>query len=167
MYKLDPITPRVRAMREKYRNTKPEICTARYRLITEFYMQHPELEGILKRAANFKNICENIPVRIDEGEVIVGAQSGKYRATAIYPENSAVWIKEEFESRLVSTRDIDPYILSEEDRAYVLDTIDFWIKESLSGKIMNFMPDYLKEHGMNRSQCTACSGITDSSAAHP
>ena len=149
MYKLEPITPRVAAMREKYRETKPEICTARYRLITEFYMAHPELEGILKRAYNFKNICENIPVRIDDGELIVGAQSGKYRATAIYPENSAVWIKEEIESRLVSTRDIDPYIISEADREYVLSTIDFWLKECLSGKIMTYMPEHLKQHAMN------------------
>jgi formate C-acetyltransferase len=104
MYQLDPITARVAAMRAKYRDTKPEICTARYRLITEFYMQHPELEGILKRALNFQNICENIPVRIDDGEVIVGAQSGKYRASAMYPENSAIWIQEEVESRLISTR---------------------------------------------------------------
>jgi formate C-acetyltransferase len=149
MYKLDPMTPRVAAMRERYRETKPEICTARYRLVTEFYMAHPELEGILKRALNFKNICENIPVRIDDGEIIVGGQSGKYRATAIYPENSAIWIKEEIESRLVSTRDIDPYIISEEDRDYVLSTIDFWMAECLSGKIMNFMPEYLKEHALN------------------
>ncbi len=149
MYKLDPITPRVAAMREKYRSTQPEICTARYRLITEFYMAHPELEGIIKRALNFKNICENIPVRIDDGEIIVGAQSGKYRATAIYPENSAVWIKEEIESRLVSTRDVDPYIISEEDREYVLSTIDFWLAECLSGKIMSYMPEYLKDHALN------------------
>ena len=149
MYKLDPITPRVAAMREKYRSTQPEICTARYRLLTEFYMAHPEMEGILKRALNLKNICENIPVRIDDDEIIVGGQSGKYRATAIYPENSAAWIKEEIESGLVSTRDIDPYIISEEDRAYVLSTIDFWLTECLSGKIMNYMPAYLKEHGLN------------------
>ena len=149
MYQLDPITARVAAMREKYRETKPEICTARYRLITEFYLSHPELEGILKRALNFKNICENIPVRIDDGEIIVGGQSGKYRATAIYPENSAVWIKDEIESRMVSTRDIDPYIISEEDRDYVLSTIDFWLKECFSGKIMAYMPENLKQYALN------------------
>ena len=44
-------------------------------------MQNPDMTGILKRAKNFKNICENIAVRIDDGEVIVGAQSAKYRAT--------------------------------------------------------------------------------------
>jgi formate C-acetyltransferase len=121
-------------MREKYRSTQPEICTARYRLITEFYTEHPEMEGILKRAKNFKNICENIPVRIDDGEVIVGAQSGKYRAAALYPENSVDWLKEELGNRRLSTREIDPYIISEEDREFVLSTIDFWAKECMSAK---------------------------------
>ena len=68
MYTLKPVTERVQKMREKYRTTQPEICISRYRLVTEFYMQHPELTGILKRAQNFKNICENIAIRIDEGK---------------------------------------------------------------------------------------------------
>ncbi|MDR1821673.1 MAG: hypothetical protein LBQ91_04460 [Oscillospiraceae bacterium] len=133
-YTLKPISDRVVAMREKYRSTQPEICIARYRLITEFYTQHPEMEGILKRAKNFRNICENIPVRIDDGEVIVGAQSGKYRAAALYPENSVDWLKEELGNRRLSTREIDPYIISEEDREFVLSTIDFWAKECMSAK---------------------------------
>ena len=87
MYKLKPLTDRVRKMREKYRDTQPEICLSRYKLITEFYMNNPQLEGILRRAKNFKNICEHIAIRIDDGEVIVGAQSSKYRACALYPEN--------------------------------------------------------------------------------
>jgi formate C-acetyltransferase len=43
MYTLKPITERVRKMREKYRDTQPEICTSRYRLITEFYMRNPDM----------------------------------------------------------------------------------------------------------------------------
>jgi formate C-acetyltransferase len=134
MYQLKPITDRVASMREKYRDTKPEICTARYRLVTEFYMENPDMTGILKRAKNFKNICEKIPVRIDDGEVIVGAQSSRYRATALYPENSVQWLKDEVESRYISTRTIDPYILSEEDRDYILFTVNFWLKECMSAK---------------------------------
>jgi formate C-acetyltransferase len=130
-------------MREKYRETKPEICTARYRLITEFYMQNPDMTGILKRAKNLQNILYNIPVRIDKGEVIVGAQSAKYRACALYPENSVRWLKEEVESRFISTREIDPYILSEEDRDYILSTIDFWMKECMSAKTdANMLDEY-------------------------
>ena len=134
MYTLKPITVRVAKMREKYRDTAPEICTARYRLITEFYMANPDMTGILKRAKNLRNILYNIPVRIDDGEVIVGAQSGTYRACALYPENSVRWLKEEVENRFISTREIDPYILAEEDRDYILSTIDFWMKECMSAK---------------------------------
>ena len=134
MYTLKPVTERVIKMRAKYRDTMPEICTSRYRLITEFYMNNPDMTGILKRAKNFKNICEHLAVRIDDGEVIVGAQSGKYRATALYPENSVQWLKDEVESRMISTRTVDPYILSEEDRDYILSTVDFWLKECMSAK---------------------------------
>ena len=134
MYTLKPVTERVRKIREKYRETMPEICTARYRLITEFYMEHPELTGITKRAKNLRNILCNIPIRIDDGEVIVGAQSAKYRAAALYPENSCQWLKDEVESRFICTREIDPYILAEEDRDYILGTIDFWLKECMSAK---------------------------------
>lgn len=134
MYTLKPITERVAKMRDKYRETLPEICTARYKLITDFYLQNPDMTGILKRAKNLRNILEHIPVRIDDGEVIVGAQSSKYRACALYPENSVNWLKEEVESRYICTREIDPYILAEDDRDCILSTVDFWMKECMSAK---------------------------------
>ncbi len=166
MYKLKPISERVAAMREKYRTTQPELCIARYRLITEFYMAHPELEGVLRRAKNFRNICENIPVRIDDGEVIVGAQTAKYRAAAIYPENSVDWLKTEVESRYISTRDLDPYILAEEDRAYILDTIDYWMKECQSAKTDAQIIDEYFEHAGNGVLMFGASGHSPYPVGH-
>ena len=148
MFKLKPVTERVAKMREKYRNTQPEICTSRYRLVTEFYMQNPDVTGILKRAKNYKHICEHIAIRIDEGEVIVGAQSAKYRAAALYPENSIHWLLEELKNDFISTRDIDPYIISQEDKEYILSTGDFWLKECMSAKTDAYIPDgYFKYVG--------------------
>jgi len=166
MYTLKPISERVAKMRDKYRNTKPEICTARYRLVTEFYMQNPDLTGILKRAKNFKNICEKIPVRIDEGEVIVGAQSAKYRACALYPENSIDWLLEEVRSGFISTRDIDPYIISEEDREYILSTGDFWLKECMSAKTDAYMPDGYLAHIGNGITMFGPKGNTHTPVGH-
>jgi len=97
-------------------------------------MANPDMTGTLKRAKNLHNILSNIAIRIDDGDVIVGAQSGKFRACALYPENSVHWLKEEVENRLITTRDIDPYILSEDDRNYILATVDFWMKECMSAK---------------------------------
>ena len=127
-YQLRPVSARVAAMRKKYRETKPELCIARYKLITEYYTdpENAKQTGILRRAKCLRHILTNIPIRIDDGEVIVGAQSAKYRAAAMYPENSVNWLKDEIESRFISTREIDPYIISEEDRRYALDTIGFW-----------------------------------------
>ena len=82
MYTLSPVTDRVSKIREKYRTTRPRICIARYKIVTEFYMENPQLQGILKRAKNFKNLCEKLPLLINEDEVIVGWQGTTYRSCA-------------------------------------------------------------------------------------
>ena len=53
---LKPMTDRVVRMRDAYRDTVPEICIARYRILTEFYMNNPALTGILRRAMVMKEI---------------------------------------------------------------------------------------------------------------
>ena len=133
-------------MREIYRETIPEICLGRYKLITEYYKEHVEIIGILKRAKCFRHICENIPIRIDEGEVIVGAQSAKFKAAALYPENGIEWLISEAETRLISTRKLDPYIMSEEDRAYFLETAEFWTNEHMGAKFRAYMPEAYTPH---------------------
>jgi len=166
MYTLKPVTERVAKMRKKYRETKPEICTARYRLVTEFYMNNPDIIGILKRAKCFKHICEHIPVRIDDGEVIVGAQSGKYRACAIYPENGIDWLMSEAKSRYISTRTIDPYILSEEDRSYILETGGFWEKECMSAKMAAYIPESYHAHAGSGTTTFGLSGCGSGPVGH-
>ena len=76
------ITPRVSKMRERYRNTVPCVCTARYRLVTEFYTENMQLTGILKRAKNLRNLFAKLPVLVNEDEIIVGEQGTSYRASA-------------------------------------------------------------------------------------
>ena len=166
MYKLKSVTDRVLKMRERYRNTVPELCTARYRLITEFYMEHAELRGILKRAKCFKYICENIPVKIFDDEVIVGTQVEKFRAAAIYPENSVDWLKEEVMTGKISTRDADPYILSEEDREYILQTVDFWLKECQSAQTDAYILEEFLPHVNNNCSNFSARGQTASPVGH-
>ena len=91
MYKRSPISERVSAIREKCRSTKPSLDINRYKLVTEFYMENPQLTGILKRAKNLRNLFEKLPVCINENELIVGWQGTKYRSSALYPEVSLTW----------------------------------------------------------------------------
>jgi pyruvate formate-lyase/glycerol dehydratase family glycyl radical enzyme len=140
MYVLSPVTERVRGIREKYRTTRPRVCIARYKIVTEFYQQNPQLQGILKRAKNFKNICENIPVLINKDEVIVGWQATSFRACALYPETSFNWFLDELQSGSIPLREADPYEIDEKDAEYILSTGDFWRKECLSAKIDEYIP---------------------------
>lgn len=85
MYKEAPISPRVAALREKYRSKKPRIDLARYRLVTEYYMNHQYVIGILKRANNLRNLFEKMPTPVREDELIVGFVGEEFRCTAVYP----------------------------------------------------------------------------------
>ncbi len=164
---LKPITERVLRQRALYRDTVPEICIARYKIITEFYMNHPELSGILRRALAMKEIFEKIPVRIGDDEVIVGAQSGKYRAGALYPENCVSFIKDEIGSGSIATRDIDPYLISEEDRQYINDTIDYWLKgESTHAKTQAYYPEQYAPHDFNGVTMIGRMTISDTPVGH-
>jgi pyruvate formate-lyase/glycerol dehydratase family glycyl radical enzyme len=140
MYVLSPVSDRVARIREKYRTTRPRVCIARYKIVTEFYKENPQLQGILKRARNFQNICKKIPVLVNPDEVIVGWQAAYYRACALYPETSFGWFLDELHAGTIPLRDTDPYDINPEDAEYVLSTGDFWRKECLSAKVDEYIP---------------------------
>jgi pyruvate formate-lyase/glycerol dehydratase family glycyl radical enzyme len=140
MYVLSPVTDRVKRIREKYRTTRPNVCIARYKIVTEFYQENPQLQGILKRAKNFKNICEKLPVLINQDEIIVGWQATSYRACALYPETSFGWFLDELKAGTIPFREADPYGIDENDAKYIQSTGDFWRKECLSAKVDEYIP---------------------------
>jgi formate C-acetyltransferase len=144
MYKFGPVSDRVAQMRDHYRNSIPAIDLDRYKLVTDYYMNNRNVTGILKRALNFKNMCEKMPLRIEDDELIVGSYVGQYHACALYPENSVDWLIEVIETRDYATREIDPYTMTEEDRQYFLDTCDFWKQECLAAKVEPYMPEKYK-----------------------
>jgi formate C-acetyltransferase len=161
------MTERVEKMRAAYRDTTPEICIARYKILTEFYMNNPALTGILRRAKVMKEIFEKLPVRIGENEVIVGNQSAKYRAGALYPENCVSFIKDEVASGTIRTREIDPYMISDEDMKYVADTIDYWLNgESTYAKTNAYYPEQYEPHDFNGVTTIGRMVISDTPVGH-
>jgi len=146
MYELKPMTLRVQKIRQKYRTTKPKIDINRYRLVTEFYMANPQLTGILKRAKNLRNLFENMPVLINEDEVIVGWQGASYRCCALYPETSFNWFMQELRAGTIPTRSVDPYDIDPEDEKYLLETGDYWDKHSMSAIVDEYIPRYYRDH---------------------
>ena len=146
MVEWKEITPRVAAMRERYRSTEPRVCTARMRIVTDFYTHNMQLTGILKRAKNFRNLCEKLPVLVNDDEIIVGEQGTSYRASALYPEINFAWLVDELTNGDPGKRESDPYIISEEDKEYILSTKDFWLQNNVSAMTDEYIPAGYKEH---------------------
>lgn len=165
-YTFSPISERVARLRERYRTTQPQVCLARYKIITEFYKNNPDLTGILKRAKNFRNVCEKIPVRIDKDEIIVGTATAMYRGACVFAEHSIAWLLQEAKSDLINTRDADPYLLTEEDKEYLYATGDFWLKECQSAKTDAAILDGWFERAGNGVTMFAASNQTINPVGH-
>ncbi|MBR2738382.1 MAG: hypothetical protein IKD88_06710 [Lachnospiraceae bacterium] len=144
MYQKSPITDRIARIRKRYRTTRPTIDLNRYKLVTEFYMNNPQLFGIIKRAKNLKNLFENMPTPIFEDELIVGFPGETYRCTALQPEVGLGWLMAEIDT--ISTRTSDPYDISEETKAYIRETISFWDKNYYGASVDEHMPRFFLEN---------------------
>ena len=165
-YTFSPMTDRVKKMRERYRTTQPQVCLARYKIMTEFYKNNKDLMGILKRAKNFRNICEKLPLRVDDGEIIVGSATAMYRGACVFAENSIAWLLDEARTNLINTRNADPYLLTEEDKEYLLATGDFWLQECQSARTDASILDGWKEHAGNGVTMFFAKGQTINPVGH-
>ena len=140
MYQKAPITDRVKRIRERYRNTTPKIDINRYKLVTEFYMDNPQLTGILKRAKNLRNLFENMPTPVFEDDLIVGFPGETFRCCALYPEFSFAAIVRDLKNGIIMTRTQDPYVIDDDDLQYILETGDFWTKNCHSAIASAMLP---------------------------
>ncbi len=141
MYEFSPMTERVERMRKLYRDTVPRLDLTRYKIITEFYMNNRSMNGTMKRALNFKNMCEKMPIFVRDEELIVGSYTATYKASALYPEYSVSWLVPELgDDDYLKNRECDPYEYTDEDKQYIFDTLDFWNEECLCTKVNPYIP---------------------------
>ena len=145
MYQTAPVTDRIARIRKRYRTTTPKVDLNRYKLVTEFYMENPHLIGILKRAYNLKNLFDHMPTPIFEDELIAGFPGETYRCTALQPEVGLGWLVAEIDT--LPTREVDPYLIDQETKDYILSTISFWDKEVVSAHVDPYLPlDAFQDH---------------------
>lgn len=131
---------------EKLRSTlftiKPEICVERARYFTQS-MKESEGEYIgIRRAKAFKNVLENISIYIQDGELIVGNQAIKPKASPIYPEYSYEWIEEEFSGKPYNfdERPGDRFYYTEETRKELSEILKYWHGKSLYETFRKILP---------------------------
>lgn len=146
MVEYSPVTERVQNIRKRYRSTAPSICIARYKLITEFYKANPNLTGIMLRAKAMKHIFDHMPVRVEDDDLLVGAQGMKFRSCALFPELSTAGMANEIRTNNIRTRKYDPYEIDDADAQYILDNDEFWQEHGLAKKVAEYMVEGFLPH---------------------
>ena len=167
MFEFLPISDRVARVRQRYRTTVPKLCTARLRIVTDFYQQNTQLTGPLKRAKMFRELCERLPVTVFPDEVIVGTQVTSYRASSLNPEFGGIgWFRRDWEAGVLLDREHDRYLIDPEDIEYVLSIVDFWETANNSARLSEYIPEGYMDRAGNGVITFGKSGICQNPIGH-
>lgn len=139
-------TERVQKLNELFHRQHPSIDTYRARAYTEVYKENEGVPKAIERAKAFRKTLEITPIRIEEGELIVGWPAYKPRAVAVKPEYHwwlearSPWTEKE-EVDILDTREHDPYVITDEQRKELREEIlPYWRGKTLFDVYKGLVP---------------------------
>ena len=150
---------RIKSQRDKILKTTPTICTERAHYYTEAYKKNEDKPVILKRAYALRDTLENMSVRIEPDELIVGNHSSAVYAAPIFPEYAVEWIRNEIDD--FEKRTGDAFFPDEETKKELLGICSYWENKTTLDKGRALMTDELlsiHESGIIRAEGNLTSG---------
>ena len=119
---------RIEKMKDRVILQPHEICIERAKLITESYEETKGENPIIRYAKAVNHILTNMTIKIWDDEYIVGNRCTKFVGTPLYPEVRVDTIEQDLD--LYATRDVQKFLLSEEDKRILKDEIiPYWNNE--------------------------------------
>lgn len=121
---------RIEYLKEKMLSEKRFASIEQAKIITESYQKYEEYPRILQRAYSLKAALEQIKIRVEPEELIVGNRTAGVRYGVVFPESGSSWVDHEFET--LPTRAQDKFEVKEEDIKYFREIIKpYWQNKSL------------------------------------
>ena len=137
---IGAVDERFDALKAQYFKNKPELCIERDLFYTESFKETVGENIEIRRAKAFKKVLENMPIVIQDHELVVGSPAEKPRGTATYPELQIAWVAEELDT--FDTRPQDPFVVSEETKRILQENIfPFWRGNSLYDMALAQLPE--------------------------
>jgi pyruvate formate-lyase/glycerol dehydratase family glycyl radical enzyme len=121
---------------------KPEVCPQRAFLLTESYKETEGQPAIIRRARGFAKILNEIDIRIEPWQLIVGNFASKPFSTSAFPEYSWRWMIDEIEH--LSSREGDKFLVSDKAKERLLQ-MSWWEGKSIQDKVMVILPEETKK----------------------
>ena len=135
---------RLTRMRNKLYNSRPCITAEHLELATKAYQKFAGESTPIFRAKVVSYIMEHMTTLIMEDELIVGTPTNKYRGANLHPEfQSSSWYVCDIDKFPVRTK--DPYDISPEDRASILENLKYWKGKSMEDLSKTALPKHILE----------------------
>jgi choline trimethylamine-lyase len=125
----------------------PDICIQRAYWWTKSYQETEGEPEIIRRAKALSKVLQNLPIYIDEDELIIGRTTSKERGCILFPEIQWEYILNEIE--LFSSRDWDKCgAVSAKEKKMIEETLPYWKGKCTWDKFNAALPeDILAIHG--------------------
>jgi pyruvate formate-lyase/glycerol dehydratase family glycyl radical enzyme len=143
-----PSTLRTQKLKQNYMGQKPSICIDRGILVTDSYRKTEAMPPVLRQAMAFDKVLSEMPIWIQDGELIVGNIASRPRGAFLFPEYDDTWLGPELDT--ISTRPGDCWLLTEEDRIRWKSYMDYW-----PGKNLAAIADALTTDEVKRAETIA------------
>jgi len=131
------MTARTQRMKQRMLKSDPTVSSERAALFTDYVKDHLSEATILRLAGAFAHVLDNMTIRIEPEELIVGNMGPTPRSCQIFPEYSWEWIEEELDT--LEKRRTERFRIAEEDKKNLREVFQFWKDRStaeIAGKII-------------------------------
>ncbi|MBI2906664.1 MAG: hypothetical protein HYX92_03290 [Chloroflexi bacterium] len=117
-------TRRVGRLMARILSQRPKLCLHRARSYTEVFRETEGEPLEIRYGKAFARALHDLPVVIDEDELIVGASYCKIRAGGFYPESNGAWLENQVDG--LATREWDPFDISPQEVREVKEMMEYW-----------------------------------------
>ncbi|MFW9963318.1 MAG: glycyl radical protein [Candidatus Sifarchaeia archaeon] len=122
------MTSRSQRLKQRMLDAEPTISSERAVLFTEYVKDNWSETAILRNAGAFAHVLDNITIRIEPDELIVGNMGPTPRSCQVFPEYSWKWIEEELDR--FNKRRTERFSISEQDKQNLRKVFQFWKQKS-------------------------------------
>ena len=131
------MTSRSMRLKQMMLDSEPTISSERAVLFTEYNKENWSAPAMLRLAGAFAHVLDNMTIRIEPDELIVGNMGPTPRSCQVFPEYSWKWIEEELDR--FDKRRTERFLLNNEDKKNLREVFKFWEGKStaeIAGTVM-------------------------------
>ena len=124
------MTDRIRSLKEKMLSEPRFASIEQALIITNTYKKNENKPRIIQRALALKAALEQMQIKVEKEELVVGNRTAGVRYGVVSPESGSTWVDKEFET--LPTRPQDRFQVREEDiRTFREEIKPYWEGKSL------------------------------------